>query len=149
MIFDIIKYPNEILNTKCKTIKKNTYELQELISDMFDTLKKTGGVGLAAPQVGFNIRLFIVDNIFLYKKRVFINPILELVNGNNTMNLDLEGCLSIPNKKFKVDRFVKIKATYLNENFEEKSEIFKDFYARVLQHEYDHLRGITLMDLKI
>lgn len=146
MVLKIITYPNEILNKKCRTIEENSKDLQKLISDMFETLNYTGGAGLAAPQVGKDIRLFIVASRLFQKRRVFINPILNLVNGSEYSKLDIEGCLSIPRRTFRVKRFLKVRATYLDENFEERSQIFEGFYARILQHEYDHLRGITLMN---
>jgi len=76
MRLPIVKYPNPVLNKKCETIKENTIELQNLISNMFDTLDASGGVGLAAPQVGKSLRLFITKNGFFAKEKVYINPLI-------------------------------------------------------------------------
>lgn len=144
MILKIIKYPNPILNKKCETIKENSKELQQLISDMFDTLESSSGIGLAAPQIGKSLRLFITKNGFLSKEKVYINPvIIDYVNKTQYGN---EGCLSIPNNKYLIKRFVSVTMKYLDRNFEEKIEKFDNFKAVLIQHEYDHLRGITLVE---
>ena len=139
----IVKYPNKILNTKCETIHENSAELKKLISDMFDTLRSTGGgVGLAAPQVGVNLRLFITKRFFI--DGVYINPVI--VSHSEETASGPEGCLSIPGRNYNIRRYTWIKVTYLNERFEKVEKKYTGFPAILFQHEYDHLRGITLKE---
>lgn len=126
--------------------------LKELISNMFETLRRSEGVGLAAPQVGLPIRLFIIDLDVLsedepqYKGylRTFINPeILEESEETSSMS---EGCLSIPGINENVKRPAKVLVNYLDENGEEQERWLEGFEARVFQHEYDHLEGKLFVD---
>jgi len=150
MKLHIVKYPNEVLTTKCNTITKNSKELQKLISDMFDTLLSTTGIGLAAPQVGFDIRLFITYyGNYVKTRKVYINPVITKYDGG--IDYMQEGCLSLPGKVYNnVSRYNHIIIEYLNENFEEKVKEYSGYHARLVQHEYDHMKGITLANkLKI
>ena len=126
--------------------------LKELIANMFETLERSEGVGLAAPQVGLPIRLFIIDldaladdePQFKDYRHAFINPeILEESEETVTMS---EGCLSIPGINESVKRPAKVLVNYIDENGEEQERWLEGFEARVFQHEYDHLDGKMFID---
>ena len=127
-------------------------DLKKLIDDMFLTLEEASGVGLAAPQIGKNIRLFIVDctpwadedESLADFKRVFINA--EIYERSEETDLFNEGCLSLPGLHEDVRRPVAIRMRYLDENFVEHDEEFDGYPARVIQHEYDHLEGKVFTD---
>ena len=152
MILPISAYGNPILRKETEEIDENYPKLSELFQNMFDTMKNAEGVGLAAPQVGLPIRVFIIDLSALadekpeyenYRK-IFINPeIIEFSGDDVSME---EGCLSIPGIHEKVVRKEKILINYLDENFEEHEEIFSGYPARVIQHEYDHIEGNLFVD---
>ena len=119
---------------------------------MFETMYKADGMGLAAPQIGKSIRIFVVDGTSLEEdepdmkdfKKVFINPkILELDGESVAMN---EGCLSLPKLREDVNRHNKVKIRYYDENFNPFEEEFNGLKARVIQHEYDHLEGVLFID---
>lgn len=145
MILEIIKIENPILRIKSQEISKDFPELKEILTNMKDTLEQ-GGVGLAAPQIGLSIRIFIVDleceGITL--KQTFINP--KIIEKKGLMLKDYEGCLSIPKINDLVPRPDMIRIKYLDENFDEHDEIYNGLEARVIQHEYDHLEGILFID---
>ena len=152
MILAISAYGNPILRKETEEIDENYPKLPELIQNMFDTMKNAEGVGLAAPQVGLPIRVFVVDLSVLADekpeytdfRKVFINPeIVELLGNDVSME---EGCLSIPGIHEKVVRKEKILINYLDENFKEHEEMFSGYPARVIQHEYDHLEGNLFVD---
>lgn len=126
--------------------------LQELIQNMFETMQKAEGVGLAAPQVGLSIRLFVIDLDVLsdempqYKDflHAFINPtIVETSEETETME---EGCLSVPGIHESVRRPKSVHVTYIDEHLQEHDEWIDGFFARVFQHEYDHLEGKLFID---
>lgn len=150
MKLPIVAYGDPILKKIATDIDKDYPELQKLISDMFDTMYYANGVGLAAPQIGLPIRLFIVDinedeedGTPGYKK-VFINAkILEETGEAWFFN---EGCLSIPDIRENVSRKPNIKITYLDENFVEHTDDVDGMPARVIQHEYDHIEGKLFTD---
>ena len=159
MILPIVAYGDPVLRKKCRTIDADYPKLKELISDMHETMYGAYGVGLAAPQIGVPIRLFIVDTSPFAEdegfsedeqkelaefKRVFINAeILEESGDDWAFN---EGCLSIPHIREDVFRQPEITISYQDENFEKKTETFKGLIARVIQHEYDHIEGILFTD---
>ncbi len=118
-------------------------ETQNLIDDMFVTMKKAGGVGLAAPQVNVSKRIFVMKPG--RKLEAIINPTIEYVNEAGTKN-SREGCLSIPGRTFKVKRYKKINFSYYKRTGEYVSERATGFRAIVAQHEYDHLNGILISD---
>ena len=126
--------------------------LKELIDNMFETMKLAEGVGLAAPQIGLSIRMFVVDldvisdDLPQYKGylHAFINP--QIVEVSEETNISEEGCLSVPGVHENVRRPAKIHATYLDENLTPHDEWIEDFAARVFQHEYDHLEGKLFID---
>jgi len=145
MILDVIKYSDSNylkLRTKNIAVKKENPILQQLIDDMFETLDfyKTG-VGLAAPQVGYNLNLFIIK--LPNFKEVFINPEI-LLDGLRIQAK--EGCLSFPNMEFPVDRREIVKIRYYDRNWLLRTSEYKDFTSIVIQHEYDHLNGKLIID---
>ena len=145
MILDVIKYSDSNylkLRTKNIAVKKENPILQQLIDDMFETLDfyKTG-VGLAAPQVGYNLNLFIIK--LPNFKEVFINPEI-LLDGLRIQAK--EGCLSFPNMEFPVDRREIVKIQYYDRNWLLRTSEYKDFTSIVIQHEYDHLNGKLIID---
>ena len=150
MILPIIAYGDSVLKKEAKDIEKGDKELSKLIADMFDTMNNAGGIGLAAPQVGKSVRLFIADASPLEEesskdfKRVFVNPtILEEFGDEWSYN---EGCLSIPGIRGEVVRPSKIRIHYFDENWNEHTEEFDGMPARIIQHEYDHIEGILFVD---
>jgi peptide deformylase len=153
MILPIVVYGSPILRAENKDIDKSYPEVPKLIEDMFATMRNADGVGLAAPQIGRNIRLFVVDltswaddepELTDYR-RVFINP--EIYERSDNESLYNEGCLSLPNLHEDVSRPVSVRMRYLDENFLPHDEEFSGRPARVIQHEYDHLDGIVFTDL--
>lgn len=151
MILPIVAYGDPVLNTKCKAITPDYPGLKELIANMYETMYNANGVGLAAPQIGQSIRLFVVDAEqydevkYAGTKKVFINAeILERSGEPWAFN---EGCLSIPEVRGDVMRPAKITIRYLDENFKEHTEEFEDIPSRVIQHEYDHIEGILFTEL--
>lgn len=152
MIYPIVIYGAQTLRNKSVDITPEYPELKKLIDDMFLTLDEASGVGLAAPQIGKNIRLFIVDctpwadenpELENYRK-VFINA--EIYEHSEQSDLFNEGCLSLPGLHEDVRRPVAIKMRWLDENFEEHDEVIDGLPARVIQHEYDHLEGKVFTD---
>ncbi len=152
MIYPVTVYGDSLLRKKAKLINKDYEGLQEVIENMWETMYYSDGVGLAAPQVGLSIRIFIVDassgadeepELKDFKK-VFINPeIIETSGEEWIMN---EGCLSLPEIREDVLRPDNVRIKYFDENFVEHEEEFKGFAGRVIQHEYDHLDGILFID---
>lgn len=144
MILDIIKIgdPNwHILRAKNIDVKIENPFLGQLIADMFETLDNYGGVGLAAPQVGHNLNLFIIkaENF----KEVFINPEIRL-SGLRTQKH--EACLSFPNMNIPVDRLEKVEIKYTNKDWQIKIAKFDNSLSTIIQHEYDHLKGKLIID---
>ncbi len=152
MILPIYLYGQPILRKIAHDIDQDYPKLKELIDNMFETMYNADGVGLAAPQIGLDIRLFVVDLEPLaedepkYKgfKKVFINP--QIIEQTGEVISLQEGCLSIPGINENVLREETIRIKYLDENFEEKDEVYSDFFARCIQHEYDHIEGKLFID---
>ena len=148
MILDIVTYPDPRLKKVCKPITEVTDEIRQLAADMLETMYAVPGVGLAAPQVGRNIRMLVMDPAMKDEEkqpRVLINPELTL-SGEEVIS-EQEGCLSVPmNYRADVKRMSKahLSATDLDGNVIE--EDLEDFAAIVMQHEYDHLDGILFID---
>lgn len=161
MILPIVAYGDPVLKKVGIEIDKDYPGLTDLLENMWETMYAASGVGLAAPQVGKSIRLFIVDaspfadneedeeldpkakGLENFKK-VFINPIIEEETGENWAFQ--EGCLSIPKIREDVYRKEKITITYYDENFDFHEETYDGYAARVIQHEYDHIEGILFTD---
>ena len=152
MIYPIVIFGSEVLRKPSAEITADYPDLGKLIEDMFLTMDAADGCGLAAPQIGKNIRLFVVDcspwgdedEACKDYRRAFINP--EIYEVSEETELFNEGCLSLPGLHEDVRRPIAIKMRYLDENFEEHDELFDGFRARVLQHEYDHLDGKVFTD---
>lgn len=159
MILPIYGYGEAVLRKIGEDISPEYPNLKETISNMYDTMYHACGVGLAAPQVGLAIRLFIVDTTPFADsdevskeeaeqlkdfKRTFINA--KIIKEEGEIWGFNEGCLSIPDVREDVFRHEKITVEYVDENFEKKTEIFDGLIARVIQHEYDHIEGILFTD---
>ena len=153
MILPIYTYGQPVLRKETEEIDADYPNLKQIIQDMWDTLERSHGVGLAAPQVGLPIRLAIIDLDCISEeepqyegyKRTFINPYIEEVD-DTVMETQEEGCLSLPGLSEKVTRPTRIRVSYLDENFEEHEEWVDGFLARVMQHEFDHLDGVVYTD---
>jgi len=159
MILPILPYGNPILKAKALEINKSYPKLKDIIKNMWDTMYSANGVGLAAPQIGLSIRIFVIDTFPFSEqeelskkesielssfKKVFINPKIIEENGKDwDFN---EGCLSIPDIREDISRKESIKINFLDENFVSKNLILSGIKARVVQHEYDHLEGILFTD---
>lgn len=159
MILPIVAYGSPVLKKKAEKISKDYPNLKDLIENMWETMYASHGVGLAAPQVGLSIRLFVIDaspfvdeeqmtqeeidELSTFKK-VFINP--EIVTENGALWDFNEGCLSIPDVREDVSRREKIVLSYVDENFEAQRLELNGLAARVVQHEYDHIEGILFTD---
>ncbi|MBT4790256.1 MAG: peptide deformylase [Halobacteriovoraceae bacterium] len=122
-----------------------TPKLQNFIDELIKTMKKAGGVGIAAPQVNISKRLFIIKPGLFKKAETIINPTIEY-NEMLGKKSSTEGCLSIPGKKFKVNRYKEVNINYYNRKGVFKAETASGFRAIVFQHEYDHLNGIMISD---
>lgn len=155
MVYPIVVYGSSVLRLVAKDIDREDASLGQLVSDMFETMYKSDGMGLAAPQIGKSLRLFIIDLTALDEeeekeslkdfKKVFINArILEYSGNQWTMN---EGCLSFPLLREDVVRKDRIRIQYYDENWGFHDEYFEGLKARVIQHEYDHIEGVLFIDL--
>ncbi|MGB0839020.1 MAG: peptide deformylase [Chitinophagales bacterium] len=157
MILPIIAYGDPVLKKEAKAIDDDYSNLQTLLANMYETMYNASGVGLAAPQIGLSIRLFIVDSEQVFEdmdeeeskgevgiKKVFINP--EIVETSGKEWTYTEGCLSIPDIREDVKRQETVVINYLDENFEEHEETYNGITARVILHEYDHIDGILFTD---
>lgn len=150
MIYPIVMYGDPVLRQKAKDVEKGT-DLKQLIEDMYDTMHAANGIGLAAPQIGKGIRLFIVDGTQLEDeeqmhdfKKAFINPVILQEDGE-PWEFE-EGCLSIPNIREKVSRKAGLKIKYYDENWNLIEEKYDGMKARIIQHEYDHIEGKLFVD---
>lgn len=152
MVLPIYVYGQPVLRKVAEDIPLDYPNLKELIANMFETMDKADGVGLAAPQVGLPIRVVVMnldclsDEFPEYKdlKKVFINGhILETMGEEISME---EGCLSLPGIHEEVKRMNKIHVKYLDENLSEHDEVIEGYLARVIQHEFDHLEGRMFID---
>jgi len=152
MILPIYAYGQPVLRKKSSPITKDYPGLDRLIKDMYETMYSAKGVGLAAPQIGKDIRLFVVDTTQLDKKtekevgikRVFINA--QLIDDSGEPWLYEEGCLSIPDIHVEIERNPVIHLKYVDIDWNEKTEMFDGINARVIQHEYDHIEGVLFID---
>lgn len=159
MILPIVAYGDPVLKKKAKEITQEYPNFSVLLENMFETMYNAHGVGLAAPQIGLPIRLFLVDTspfsddeslsedeVKQLKdfKKVFINPTILEESGEEWSFS--EGCLSIPDIREDVFRKETIKIKYYDENFEEHIDTYNGLCARVIQHEYDHIEGVLFTD---
>ena len=153
MILPIYTFGQPVLRKVAEDIDKDYPNLNQLIQDMYDTLEKSEGIGLAAPQVGLNIRLVVINLDLLSEEypeykgyiRTFINPYIEELDDSETDIME-EGCLSLPGIHESVKCPKRIPVTYLDENFQEHDEWVTGYLARVMQHEFDHLDGVVFTD---
>ncbi|NDB02181.1 MAG: peptide deformylase [Flavobacteriaceae bacterium] len=159
MIYPIVAYGDPVLRKKATDIPQDFPDLNQLIDDMFETMYGASGIGLAAPQIGKPIRLFIVDAtpfeddqelskedraVLSEFKKVFINAeILEERGDEWVFN---EGCLSIPDIREDVFRKDEITIRYFDADFNEHREVYSGIAARIIQHEYDHIEGVLFTD---
>lgn len=162
MKLPILAYGHRILKQKCQDINKEYPGLEELIKDMWETMQNASGCGLAAPQIGKSIRLFVVDSRTTYDNleepdkrtyfdkgdkgimETFINT--DIIKRSEKIWEDDEGCLSIPNLSQRVKRHWAITVEYFDQNFERHIRTFSGATARMIQHEYDHTEGILYLD---
>lgn len=159
MILPIIAYGDPVLKRKALPISKDYEGLEQLIESMWETMYHAHGVGLAAPQIGKSIRLFVIDGspfaddedatpkdqlVLKSFKKVFINAEMLTEEGDDFSFT--EGCLSIPDIREDVSRPSVIRLRYLDENFKEQVEEFSGLAARIIQHEYDHIEGVLFTD---
>lgn len=160
MILPIVAYGAPILRTVAKDISKDYPSLEQLIADMWETMYYSNGVGLAAPQINRDIRLFVVDSHQVFDnleddekgkypdepgtKQVFINAHIQSLNGKEwSYN---EGCLSIPKIREDVYRNEEVTISFVDENFEPHTKTYNGVTARIILHEYDHLEGKLFID---
>ncbi|GIL23706.1 MAG: peptide deformylase [Bacteroidota bacterium] len=150
MIYPIVMYGDAVLRKRAADIEKGT-DLAQLIADMFETMHEANGIGLAAPQIGKSIRLFIVDGTTLEDepdlkdfKKAFINP--QIIDEQGEEWEFEEGCLSIPNIREEVWRKETVRIKYFDENWNAFEEEFDGMKARIIQHEYDHIEGKLFID---
>ncbi|MBS1624961.1 MAG: peptide deformylase [Bacteroidetes bacterium] len=152
MFLPIVAYGDPVLRKMGAEIDKDYPGLDKLIEDMFETMEKSKGVGLAAPQVGKAIRLFVIDSTKMYDeeeehkgvREVFINA--EIIKEAGSEWAYEEGCLSIPGIREDVSRKPTVRIRYFDRNWKEQEKEFDDMNARVIQHEYDHIEGKLFID---
>ena len=159
MILPIVAYGSTVLKKKTKDLSNDHPNVKQLIENMWETMYASNGVGLAAPQIGLSLRLFVVDTapfaddealdivdvqILESFKKVFINP--TIIEEDGEIWEFNEGCLSIPDIREDVSRHERIKMNYLDEYFKPQTIILSGLVARVVQHEYDHIEGILFTD---
>ncbi|MGD2169690.1 MAG: peptide deformylase [Chlamydiota bacterium] len=152
MLLKLCYYNNPILRKKCKPVKEITDEIKRLAQDMIETMDAGNGVGLAAPQVGKDLAIFVMredkyteeGELVLGDAKVFINP--KLSNPSKETNVHLEGCLSLPGLHLDIERpnVIYVEAMDLEGNI--TSQEFTDFTARIIMHENDHLNGVLFID---
>lgn len=150
MIYPIVLYGDPILRQKAKDIEMGS-DIQSLVEDMFETMKGASGIGLAAPQIGKPLRLFVVDGRVLEDvpgmedfRKVFVNPhMLEELGDPWEFE---EGCLSIPTIREKIARKERLRIQYFDENWTAHEGYFEGMQARIIQHEYDHIEGKLFVD---
>lgn len=152
MTYPILIYGHPVLRMVAEDIDRNYPGLQQIVDDLFETLYKSEGVGIAAPQIGKSVRIFVIDGTPVSNdvpelanfKKVFINARLAEKSGD--LLLMTEGCLSIPNLREEVNREVRIRIEYYDLDWVFHDEVYEGYTARIIQHEYDHLDGILFTD---
>lgn len=149
MIYPIVAYGDSVLRKRARNIEKGELNLEQLRTDMFETMYAARGVGLACPQIGMDLRMFVVDGEPMDEemkdfKTTFINP--ELLDSNGEPWSFEEGCLSIPGVREDVVREPIIRIRYYDVNWKKHEEELSGLRARIVQHEYDHVEGILFTD---
>lgn len=152
-ILPIVTYDDDMLRVETSDVKENSEQLQQLIDDMFDTMYNANGVGLAAPQIGEDLRIFVTDDaalkgdqdeIDVHGPLALINPVISL-ESEETVVAE-EGCLSIPGVRGDVSRPEKVTVTFKDRDFNERNLEVDGPLARIIQHELDHLNGVLFID---
>jgi len=150
MIYPIIMYGDPVLRQRASDLEKGT-DVHQLVEDMYETMHNASGIGLAAPQIGKSIRLFVVDGTIMDDepnmadfKKVFINPVMVEETGEPWEYE--EGCLSIPNIREKVSRKETLTIRYYDADWAQHEETYDGIKARIIQHEYDHIEGKMFVD---
>jgi peptide deformylase len=151
MAYSIVAYGDPVLRAQAKEIEKEgSIDVKQLSKEMFETMQNASGVGLAAPQIGKSIRIFIVDTTPMEDekypdfKKTFINP--EILEESGEEWDFEEGCLSIPGIREDVTRYEKLTVRYFDEDWNEHIETYDGIAARIIQHEHDHLEGVLFTD---
>lgn len=151
MVYPIVVYGDPVLRKRAEEIPHDGFDLSSLVADMYETMYSAHGIGLAAPQIGKSVRLFVVDGSTLEDepllkdfKQVFINPVM-LEEFSDPWEFE-EGCLSIPNIRERISRKGKIKIRYFDIQWMLHEEELDGMKARIVQHEYDHLEGKLFLD---
>ena len=147
MIYPVVAYGDPVLKKKAVDVNPEEIDIPKLVEDMYETMYRANGVGLAAPQIGKSLRLFIVDASPMEDaalKETFINP--EIISEEGEQWPFEEGCLSIPGIRAEVIRKPKVRIKYLNGDLEEKEIELEGLEARVVQHEFDHIEGKLFTD---
>lgn len=151
MIYPIVVYGDPVLKKPGENIEPGSIDVKQLSEDMFETMYQASGVGLAAPQIGKSLRMFVIDSTPMDEdegnegfKGVFINPEILALEGEAWAFE--EGCLSIPGVRADVIRPSKMQIRYFDENWEEHTTTLEGLPARIVLHEYDHIEGILFID---
>ena len=152
-ILPIVTYNDPILRQKATPVEGLSREIEESIESMFETMYNSSGVGLAAPQIGKSLQIFVIDADAMTEDKedevdfgpiVFINPeIIEMSGEEVVME---EGCLSIPDVRDEIKRKSEVVIRFRDKDFQERTETFNGWVSRVIQHEYDHLNGVLFLD---
>ncbi len=150
MIYPIVVYGNPVLKKRAVDIKKGEIDVVQLATDMYETMEGAEGIGLAAPQIGKSLRMFVIDATKMEDpevgefKQIFINPVMVKQDGDEWAFE--EGCLSIPEIREEVFRQETLSIKYFDENWQAHEQSFDGLKARIIQHEYDHIEGILFTD---
>ncbi len=152
MVYPIVMYGDPVLRKRAKEVEKGSIDIKAFVQDMYETMYAAHGIGLAAPQIGKSIRVFVVDGTTLKEeeedmtgfKKAFINPVMVKEDGEE-WEFE-EGCLSIPNIRENVSRPETVRVRYVDEDWNIKEEEYDGIKARIIQHEYDHLEGKMFID---
>ncbi len=152
MVYPIVMYGDPVLRKRAKEVEKGSIDIKAFVQDMYETMYAAHGIGLAAPQIGKSIRIFVVDGTTLNEeeedmtgfKKAFINPVIVEEDGEE-WEFE-EGCLSIPNIRENVSRPETVRIRYADEDWNIKEEEYDGIKARIIQHEYDHLEGKMFID---
>lgn len=153
MILPVYLYGQRVLREETEDITPDYPELKKLVADMFETMYHSEGVGLAAPQIGLPISVFVIDGSPLAEdfpeckdfKKAFINPTIEVIEDEAPVSRS-EGCLSLPGISENVKRYEHVKISWMDEDFKPHEEEFRGFASRIIQHEFDHLLGEVFTD---
>jgi peptide deformylase len=152
MVYPIIMYGDPVLRKRAREVEKGAMDIKAFVGDMYETMYAAHGIGLAAPQIGKSIRVFVVDGTSLNEeeedmtgfKKAFINPVIVEEEGEK-WEFE-EGCLSIPNIRENVSRQETVRIRYADEDWNVIEEEYSGIKARIIQHEYDHLEGKMFID---